>query len=111
YIIGADGARSLVAQNAGLPFEGQMGIGDSGSINIEFSAELSSLCEHRKGDMYWMFRAGSGINGVGVAALRMIRPWNKWMCVWGYEESKGTPEITKEEAKKIIHEIIGTDEI
>lgn len=111
YIIGADGARSLVAQNAGLPFEGQMGIGDSGSINIEFSADLSSLCEHRKGDMYWMFRAGSGINGVGVAALRMIRPWNKWMCVWGYEKSKGTPEITKEEAKKIIHDIIGTDEI
>lgn len=111
YIIGADGARSLVAQNAGLPFEGQMGIGDSGSINIEFSADLSSLCDHRKSDMYWMFQAGTGINGVGVAALRMVRPWHKWVCVWGYEKSKGTPDIGKEEAKKIIHKIIGTDEI
>ncbi|MCK9508025.1 MAG: FAD-dependent monooxygenase [Pigmentiphaga sp.] len=111
YMIGADGGRSKVAQHLDLPFEGQMALGNSGSINIEFSADLSSLCDHRRGDMYWMLQAGSGLNGTGVGVLRMVRPWHKWVCVWGYELAKGAPNVSNEDAVKIVQKIVGTDAI
>jgi len=109
YLIGADGARSKVAQDVQLPFKGQMALGDSGSINIEFTADLAPLVDHRRGDMYWMLQSGSGLNGTGVGVLRMVRPWNKWVCVWGYELAKGAPKIGESEAKKIVQKILGTD--
>jgi 2,4-dichlorophenol 6-monooxygenase len=111
YLIGADGARSKVAQDIDLPFEGQMALGDSGSVNVEFTADLSAYCDHRRGDMYWMLQAGTGVNGAGVGVLRMVRPWNKWVCVWGYELAKGAPNLCDADAEKIVHKIIGTDKI
>ena len=41
YLIGADGARSKVAADIGLPFEGAMDI--AGSMNITFKADISAL--------------------------------------------------------------------
>ncbi len=114
YLIGADGARSQVAQDIGLQFEGEP-FGDSGSINIEFEADLSQYCENRKGDMYWILQSGPGLNGLpngpGFGVLRMIRPWNKWVCVVGYQLKDGTPKITEEQAKKYVYQIVGTDTI
>ncbi|MBS7350351.1 MAG: FAD-dependent monooxygenase, partial [Comamonas sp.] len=111
YLIGADGARSKVAEDIGLPFEGQMAKGNSGSINVEFTADLSNLVAHRKGDMYWMLQAGSGLNGTGVGVLRMVRPWNRWVCVWGYELAKGAPDLSEEQARSIVQKILGVDNI
>ena len=45
YLVGADGGNSLVAEHAGLPFEGKMGVG--GSMNILFRADLSRFVAHR----------------------------------------------------------------
>jgi 2,4-dichlorophenol 6-monooxygenase len=111
YMIGADGARSKVAADIELPFKGQMALGNSGSINIEFTAELGPYCDHRRSDMYWMLQAGSGFNGTGVGVLRMVRPWNKWVCVWGYELAKGAPQLSEADALKIVRKIIGTDDV
>jgi 2,4-dichlorophenol 6-monooxygenase len=111
YLIGADGARSKVAQDIQLPFEGQMALGDSGSINIEFEADLTAYCDHRRGDMFWNLQSGSGLNGTGVGVLRMVRPWNKWVCVWGYELAKGAPDLDHAQALKVVQKILGTDKI
>ena len=43
YVIGADGGRSKVAADIGLPFQGQMDI--AGSMNV-VHADLSQLVEH-----------------------------------------------------------------
>jgi 2,4-dichlorophenol 6-monooxygenase len=45
YLIGADGGNSLVAEHAGLTFEGKMGV--AGSMNILFRADLSKYVAHR----------------------------------------------------------------
>lgn len=111
YVIGADGARSKVAQDIALPFEGQMALGDSGSLNIEFTADLSPLVGHRPSDMYWLLQSGSGFNGTGVGVLRMVRPWHKWVCVWGYELADGPPQLSPEEAQAVVQKLIGTDTI
>jgi 2,4-dichlorophenol 6-monooxygenase len=111
YLIGADGARSKVAQDIGLPFEGRMATGDSGSLNIEFTADLSALVQHRPSDMFWLLQTGSGLNGTGVGVLRMVRPWHKWVCVWGYELANGAPQLSTEQARAVVQKLIGTDDI
>lgn len=109
YLVGADGANSQVARDIELPFEGQMGLG--GSMNIHFKADLSHLTDHRPADMYWMFQPGEGLDGHGVGVLRMVRPWNDWVGVWGYDISKGEPDLDEKKALEIVHNLIGDDSI
>ncbi|WBO61804.1 FAD-dependent monooxygenase [Streptomyces camelliae] len=46
YLMGADGGRSKVAKDAGLPRGGRMGV--AGSINIVFEAVLARYTAHRQ---------------------------------------------------------------
>src|SRR4051812_24964484 len=56
YLYGADGGRSRVAENAGLPMRGEMGI--AGSLNIVFRADLAHLLAHRPSVLYWVLQPG-----------------------------------------------------
>ncbi|QBR04420.1 FAD-dependent oxidoreductase [Paraburkholderia pallida] len=109
YLIGADGGNSMVAKQLELPLEGQTGLG--GSINIVFDADLTQYCAHRPGDMYWFIQPGVGMNGFGIGVLRMVRPWTRWMAVWGYDVNGPKPELTEEEGVRIAHQIIGDKSI
>ncbi len=79
YLIGADGGNSRVAEQAGLPMAGKMGV--AGSMNIAFDADLSHLVAHRPSVLYAVIQPGSQVGGVGMGIVRMIRRWNKWMIV------------------------------
>ncbi|GAB3879299.1 hypothetical protein GCM10029964_031430 [Kibdelosporangium lantanae] len=83
YLIGADGGRSLVAEQAGLPIAGQTG--KAGSMNITFTADLSRYVAHRPSVLYWVMRPGAHMGGIGMGLVRMVRPWNEWLLVWGYD--------------------------
>lgn len=109
YLIGADGGRSTVVDQLGLPLEGEMGLG--GSVNILFHADLTHLAAHRPGDMYWFIQPGVGHDGAGIGVLRMIRPWTKWIGVWGYDVNAGPPDLTDEWATSIAHQLIGDDSV
>lgn len=111
YLLGADGARSKVAQDIGLTYEGEMGLTGAGSINVEFTADLSPWVEHRAGDMYWFIQPGLGIRGQGIGSLRMVRPWHKWVGVWGYDLAEGPPAMNEAEARRIVHRLLGDDTI
>ncbi len=109
YLIGADGGRSKVAEMAGLPFEGEMGLG--GSINVVFKADLSKYVEHRPGDMYWFIQPGVGHAGMGIGVLRVVRTWNRWVGVSGYDVNAGEPDLTNELGVAIARKLIGDDSI
>ena len=83
YLIGADGGRSKVAEDIGLPMQGKMGV--AGSMNIVFEADLSRYVAHRPSVLYWVMQPGSDVGGIGMGLVRMVRPWNKWLIVWGYD--------------------------
>ncbi len=109
YLIGADGANSKVVQDAGLPVEGAMGV--SGSINIVFDADLSKYVAHRPSVLYWVIQPGSKVGGLGIGVIRMVRPWHRWLAIWGYDIAAGPPELTDEAATSILHNLIGDDTI
>ncbi|WP_328805465.1 FAD-dependent monooxygenase [Rhizorhabdus histidinilytica] len=109
YLIGADGANSRVVDQAGLPLEGKMGV--SGSINIVFEADLSRFVAHRPSVLYWIFQPGSSVGGMGIGVVRMVRPWHKWLAIWGYEDVANPPKIDQEFAKGILYNLIGNNQV
>jgi 2,4-dichlorophenol 6-monooxygenase len=109
YVLGADGGRSQVAQDVGLPFEGQMDV--AGSMNIVFHADLSTKVQHRPSVLYWVLQPGSDIGGIGMGLVRMVRPWNEWLIVWGYDITESPPELDDAAATQIVHNLIGDDTV
>jgi 2,4-dichlorophenol 6-monooxygenase len=109
YLLGADGSRSQVAADIGLPLEGEMAI--AGSMNILIEADLSSLVAHRPSVLYWVLQPGSTIGGVGMGVVRMVRPWNEWLLIWGYDINGPEPRVDEDEARRIAHRLIGDDSI
>jgi 2,4-dichlorophenol 6-monooxygenase len=109
YVLGADGARSAVAADIGLPFEGRMDV--AGSMNIVFHADLSHYVEHRPSVLYWVLQPGADIGGIGMGVIRMVRPWNEWLVIWGYDITRPPPEVDDETAVRIVHELVGDDTV
>lgn len=109
YLIGADGGRSQVAQDIGLPMQGKMGV--AGSMNIVFEADLSRWVAHRPSVLYWVLQPGANIGGIGMGLVRMVRPWTEWLIVWGYDISQPPPEMTDALATEVAHNLIGDQTI
>ena len=109
YLIGADGGNSKVAENIDLPFEGKMGVG--GSMNILFKADLSKYVAHRPSVLYWVLQPGADIGGIGMGLVRMIRPWNEWLIVWGYDINQPAPKVDKDFATKVARDLVGDPEL
>ncbi len=105
YLIGADGGNSKVAEVAGLPFEGKMGVG--GSINILFKADLSKYVAHRPSVLYWVMQPGANVGGIGMGVVRMVRPWNEWLIIWGYDINAPAPKVDAAMATQVARQLVG----
>ncbi len=109
YLIGADGANSRVAEIAKLPLKGVQG--KEGSMNIVFDADLSQFVAHRPSALYWIIQDGSAVGGLGMGVVRMVRPWNRWLAIWGYDLAAGQPDVDVAKALKVVHNLIGDDTV
>ncbi len=109
FLIGADGGNSLVAEHLGLPFEGKMGVG--GSMNILFRADLSAYVAHRPSVLYWVMQPGADVGGIGMGLVRMVRPWNEWLIVWGYDNNQPAPVVDAALATQVARQLVGDPEL
>ena len=109
YLVGADGGRSVIAEQLGLPFGGEADV--AGSMNIVLKADLSELVAHRPSVLYWVMSPGARMGGIGMGLVRMVRPWNEWLIVWGYDIKDPTPEVDDARATEIAHKLIGRADI
>jgi 2,4-dichlorophenol 6-monooxygenase len=109
YLIGADGGRSKIAEDIGLPMEGSMAL--AGSMNIIFEADLSRYVVHRPAVLYLIVQTGLEADGVGVGVLRMVRPWKEWMAIKGYDLSQPEPDLTEAEAIQTVRNLIGDPDV
>jgi 2,4-dichlorophenol 6-monooxygenase len=107
YLIGADGGRSRVAEVIGLPMEGQMG--RAGSMNIIVDADLTKYVAHRPSVLYWVLQPGAQIGGIGAGLVRMVRPWNEWLIIWGYDIEQGERKLSDDEAVSIVRNLVGDE--
>ncbi|MCU1482244.1 MAG: phenol 2-monooxygenase [Subtercola sp.] len=109
YLIGADGARSKVAADIDLPMEGAMDI--AGSMNITFTADIAELVGHRPSVLYWVVQPGSNVGGIGAGLVRMVRPWNEWLIVWGYDIDGPEPVVDTAAATQIVRNLLGMPDL
>ena len=109
YVIGADGARSKVAEDIALPLEGSMDV--AGSMNITFKADIAPLVQARRSVLYWVIQPGSNVGGIGAGLVRMVRPWNEWLIVWGYDISRPAPEVDEKAATEIVRNLLGLPDL
>jgi 2,4-dichlorophenol 6-monooxygenase len=109
YLVGADGGNSKVAMDIDLPFEGTMG--KAGSINIVCKMDLSKYIAHRPSVLYWVLQPGSDVGGIGMGLVRMVRPWNEWLILWGYDIKQGPPKLDNQEAIQIVRNLVGDNSI
>ena len=105
YLIGADGGNSKVAADIELPMEGRMGV--AGSMNILIKADLTKYVAHRPSVLYWVLQPGSNVGGIGMGVVRMVRPWNEWLLIWGYDINQPAPHMTEESCREVAWNLIG----
>lgn len=106
YVIGTDGANSLVAKEIGLEFEGKLGWG--AAVNVWIRADLSRYCAHRPGVLYWTNQPGSDF-WIGSGVFIAVRPWNEWMVTFMYDPSAGDFDTAPEVLKQRVRHIVGDD--
>lgn len=109
YLIGADGGRSLVAEQIGLPLTGDMG--KSGSMNIWCNMDLSEYCENRQSTLYWVLQPGASVGGIGLGLVRMVKPWDEWLVTWGYDINGEPPVLDDASAADIVRGLVGIPDL
>lgn len=109
YLFGADGARSRVLKQLGLPLCAEPGQGLA--INVLVKADLRHLVENRKSNLHWVMqpdREHPEYAWMGI--IRMVKPWDEWMFILfpGRDYDLDRDALpTKEEYLKRVQEFIG----
>ena len=109
YLIGADGAKSQVMEDAGLKVEGTLA--RAGTVYIQFQADLSRYVQHRPSILYWIVTPSASFGEIGMGLLRAVRPWHQWIAGWGFDLSKGEPDLSDELVLSRIRTLIGDEQV
>ncbi len=109
YLVGADGARSKVMDDAGLKVEGQLA--RAATAYVLFTADLTRYVAHRPSILYWMVTSDASFGEIGMGLLRAIKPWNQWIAGWGFDMSKGEPDFSPEEVNRKVRVLVGDPDL
>jgi 2,4-dichlorophenol 6-monooxygenase len=109
YLVGADGAKSKVMDDAGLKVEGELA--RAGTAYVLFTADLTRYVAHRPSILYWIVTSDASFGEIGMGLLRLVEPWNQWIAGWGFDMSKGEPDFSPEEIKRKVRALVGDPEL
>ncbi|WP_420917840.1 FAD-dependent monooxygenase [Rhodococcus rhodochrous] len=105
FLLGFDGARSKIAEQIGLPFEGELA--RAGTAYIRFDADLSKYVAHRPSILHWIMNSKAGFGEIGMGLLRAIRPWDQWIAGWGFDMAQGEPDVSDDVVLDMIRTLVG----
>jgi 2,4-dichlorophenol 6-monooxygenase len=108
YMVGADGARSRIVEQLGLPLVGLQGLGSV--FNVLCDVDLSRHVQHRHGSLFSVIQPGSSY-WAPVAVFRMVKPWNQWLVGLIVPQAAGKPEPTTQDFELRIRESVGDDSL
>lgn len=108
YVIGADGARSRVAEAAGITHTGTAGW--AAAINVWFRADLTRYCAHRPGILYSINRPGGNF-WIGSGIFVNVRPWTEWILSFMYDPKHGEPDLRKDVLLGRVRDLVGDSKL
>lgn len=109
YLIGADGGRSKIVEQLGLPLEGHMA--RAGTAYVLFEADLSRYVAHRPSVIHFAVSPAASYGEIGLGLIRAVRPWNSWITGWGFDMSAGEPDFSEEALRSKIRTLVGDPEL
>ncbi|HKR49581.1 MAG TPA: FAD-dependent monooxygenase [Pseudonocardiaceae bacterium] len=109
YLIGADGARSKIVEQLGLPLEGHMA--RAVTAYVQFEADLSRYVAHRPSVIHFVVSPAASYGEMGLGMLRAVRPWHTWITGWGFDMSAGEPDFSEEAVRSRIRGLVGDPEL
>ena len=110
HLLGADGARSRIVQQAQIPLIRRPGQGFA--VNILMRADLSHLMDHRKGNLHWILQPNLETpDWAWIGCMRMVKPWHEWLCIIFTAPTAEREVKTNEEYLKRIKELVGDDSV
>ena len=105
YLVGADGARSKVMEDAGLELVGQLA--RAATAYVLFRADLTRYAAHRPSVLYWIVTSNAAFGEIGMGLLRAIEPWTQWIAGWGFDFTQGEPDFSEEEVIRRVRLLVG----
>jgi hypothetical protein len=111
YLFGADGARSRIAQQIGLPLSTKPSQGIA--LNTLIRADLSHLMKTRIGNLHYVIEPDVEMPDFAAwSIVRMVKPWYEWLVIMMYKPTC-PPDFmpTQEQVSTQVKVIIGDDSI
>jgi 2,4-dichlorophenol 6-monooxygenase len=105
FLVGADGARSQIAEDIGLEISGELA--RAGTVYARFDADLSKYVAHRPSILHWIMNPAAGFGEIGMGLLRAVRPWDQWIAGWGFDLKNGEPDLDHGRALEKIQALVG----
>lgn len=105
YIVGCDGARSLVGEQGDFEFEGQSGLGNAITVWIE--ADLSRYTRHRSGALFFVRNPG---NPDVISVWTCVEPWTEWSTIF-FRAGLDATELSEESVMGRVRAAIGNPSI
>jgi 2,4-dichlorophenol 6-monooxygenase len=109
YLLGADGARSQIAEDIGLTLHGQLA--RAATVYVLFEADLTRYVAHRPSILHWLMTPSADFGEIGMGLLRAIRPWHTWIAGWGYDMAGGEPDLREETLLAKIRSFVGDPDL
>lgn len=104
YAIAADGGRSRVAEQLGIPFEGQSDL--MHMLNVWIEADLTEHTAYRPAGIYIILQPG-GDSWAGSGSFVTVSPWNEWVLVREYDPSEGELDTSDEAMAETVRSLVG----
>jgi 2-polyprenyl-6-methoxyphenol hydroxylase-like FAD-dependent oxidoreductase len=106
YLFGADGGRSQVIRQLGIPLIKKPGQGLA--LNVLVNVDLSPWVDARKGNLHWVFQPEQDYDDFAWSGLvRMVRPWHEWMFICFPKPDAEFKEPTTEQWEKKCRQMVG----
>jgi len=111
YLFGADGAKSRIVEQLGLPLTKKPSQGVA--LNVLVKADLSKLMKTRTGNLHWIIQPDiESPDFAWWAIMRMVKPWTEWLVILLYKQ-ECDPDFTptEDQVMQRTSELIGDDTI
>lgn len=114
YLFGADGARSTIQRQLGLPLVKGEPSGGS-AWNIFVKADLSKYMTTRQGSLHWIYQHDvDHPDFAWIGFPRVVDQWDRWLIIFfpvnGYQPDMHAPP-SEEQWMKRVKQFIGDDSI
>lgn len=108
YLVGADGARSAVLTQLGIPIHGRQ---VNTAFNVHIRADLSKYLKNRPGSLNWVLNTQAP-DWSAVGNFRMVRPWTEFVVsMHPATKDPNAFHPTEESLRERLYEMIGEKEV